>query len=164
MKCLRCTYELAEGELICPRCGYLAVEDRSSTANLKTDLPRRSARNKNSTRDSSPIGQGIVLHIRGLQKRIEVTALSNLIMGRADPLNGIYPDVDLSSYGAEQRGVSRHHVRMHYENGQLMIADMESANGTFLNGEKLTPNEYRAVHDGDELTLGQLSIGVRYIV
>ena len=37
-----------------------------------------------------------------------------------------------------------------------MILDRGSANGTYLNGERLTPNEPHVLRDGDEIRLGKL--------
>lgn len=162
MRCIRCATELQEGELICPRCGYVSVEDRSGTVSLTINrqAPKRSK--KQETTDN-PIGEGIVLHIRGLQKRLSAAELHDLVVGRADPINGIYPDLDLAPYGAEQRGVSRQHARLNYADGELTITDLNSANGTQINGEKLNPNQPRPLKDGDELILGQLAVGIRFL-
>jgi pSer/pThr/pTyr-binding forkhead associated (FHA) protein len=162
MRCIRCATELHEGELICPRCGYLSVEDRSGTVSLNINRPA-SKRTKSLEIADNPLGAGIVLHIRGLQKRLSLAELGDLVVGRSDPINGIYPDLDLAPYGAEQRGVSRHHVRLRYADGELTITDLNSANGTQINGEKIKPHQPRPLKDGDELILGQLAVGIRFM-
>jgi len=40
--------------------------------------------------------------------------------------------------------------------------DLGSANGSFLNGQRLYPNEKRIVRDSDELRLGRLVMRVRF--
>jgi pSer/pThr/pTyr-binding forkhead associated (FHA) protein len=162
MRCIRCATELQEGELVCPRCGYVSVEDRSGTVSraLNRQAPKRQ---KDQETTDSLLGEGIVLRIRGLQKRLSTAELNDLVVGRADPINGIYPDLDLAPYGAEQRGVSRHHVRLRYADGQLTVTDLNSANGTQINGEKLKPHQPRSLKDGDELILGQLAVGIKFL-
>lgn len=51
--------------------------------------------------------------------------------------------------------ISRHHCEFWEENGQVLVKDLESYNGTYVNGRPaLTP---LAVGDGDEITLGPMS-------
>jgi pSer/pThr/pTyr-binding forkhead associated (FHA) protein len=54
--------------------------------------------------------------------------------------------------------ISRHHCEFTEENGQVRVKDLESYNGTFVNGRPaLMPLE---VKDGDEITLGPVSFVV----
>jgi pSer/pThr/pTyr-binding forkhead associated (FHA) protein len=51
--------------------------------------------------------------------------------------------------------ISRHHCEFTEEDGRVMVKDLESYNGTFVNGTPaLTP---LSVVDGDEVTLGPMS-------
>lgn len=56
--------------------------------------------------------------------------------------------------------VSRHHVIMYREDGMTMIHDLSSANGTFVNGVKLT-GEPASVNAGDTVMLGDLAFTYR---
>lgn len=162
MRCLRCSHELKLGELICPQCGAKAIEDKSSTATLPEESRFRRKPSTDRSGPDGPLLDSIVMQIRGLQKRLSLPEISNMIIGRADAANSYIPDFDLSLYGAEQRGVSRQHIRLHYADGALTVTDLNSANGTRLNGQKLTPGEPYPIKDGDELVLGQLSIAITY--
>jgi len=51
--------------------------------------------------------------------------------------------------------VSGSHAVINASDAGFTITDVGSTNGTFVNGERLTPNEPRELQDGDELTLGQ---------
>jgi FHA domain len=55
-------------------------------------------------------------------------------------------------------GVSRRHARVISENGALILEDLGSSNGTYVNGRRISgPVE---VADGDEVQLGATVIGV----
>lgn len=73
------------------------------------------------------------------------------------------PHVDLSSFHAHERGVSRKHARISINNMRLTVADLGSTNGTFVNNEKLDPNVEYPIKAGDELRLGFLSLTLTVI-
>lgn len=49
---------------------------------------------------------------------------------------------------------SRVHAQFKGAAAGLKIKDMESSNGTKVNGEELEPGEFRRLEDGDEVTIG----------
>ncbi len=53
-------------------------------------------------------------------------------------------------------GVSRRHARLVRDGASVFIEDMGSANGTFLNGDRL--NNRLQLRDGDKITLGSTTI------
>jgi pSer/pThr/pTyr-binding forkhead associated (FHA) protein len=52
----------------------------------------------------------------------------------------------------ENLSVSRYHVQIRYHQGQYVLFDMNSSNGTFLNGTRVTRRE---LLDGDRITIGK---------
>lgn len=58
-------------------------------------------------------------------------------IGRADPEDGFFPEVDLTEYGAQDRGVSRKHAVIQWVEGGYVITDRHSSNGTWLDGVRL---------------------------
>ena len=52
--------------------------------------------------------------------------------------------------------VSRQHLRLFVESDQLKIVDLESFNGTAVNGTALVPNEPGVLADGDMLRVGSI--------
>src|SRR5690606_26256318 len=86
----------------------------------------------------------------------------NFVIGRFDPNTNEKHAIELTSYGAADKGVSRKHAILSYENGTLRVTDLGSANYTYLNGHKLAPNQARILRDGDELRLGYLVISVQF--
>lgn len=58
--------------------------------------------------------------------------------------------------------VSRVHARIYKgEEGCIEIRDLDSTNGTFINGTRLEPNEKRRVHRGDEVRFGNMEYEYR---
>jgi pSer/pThr/pTyr-binding forkhead associated (FHA) protein len=58
------------------------------------------------------------------------------------------------------RLVSRRHCLIEERDGVLTVADLGSANGTFVNGQVVT--ERRPLRDGDLLEIGPLTLRVEY--
>lgn len=80
----------------------------------------------------------------------------DVVIGRAD--HTLTPDIDLSAAEGNQRSISRVHLMLRHnrENNTVSAIDMGSANGTYLNGQRLYPHEIRILRHGDELRLGNL--------
>lgn len=84
-----------------------------------------------------------------------------LIIGRADEGDTQPPDLDLTPFGASQNGVSRMHGALTAEGNIPYIQDLNSSNGTRINGFQLPPEKPYRLRDGDELELGSLRLIVR---
>jgi len=83
---------------------------------------------------------------------------TELILGRSDPADEYFPDVDLTLYGGEDAGVSRRHARLSIEEGKPYIEDLNSTNFTFMNQQTLLPGKHYSLHSGDVIQLGRLSL------
>ncbi len=81
-----------------------------------------------------------------------------LILGRIDQGGLIQPDILLDEFNALEQGVSRHHAVIYLEDNVLKVMDLDSVNGTYLNGLRLIPHQCRILRDGDELRLGNLRL------
>lgn len=89
-----------------------------------------------------------------------------LVLGRSmDAGKVLTVDVDLGDQGAEALGVSRLHLGLRYDTDYQTVQafDLGSANGSFLDGQRLHRNEKRILRDGDELRLGRLVMRVRFV-
>jgi pSer/pThr/pTyr-binding forkhead associated (FHA) protein len=76
-------------------------------------------------------------------------------IGRWDADGGIFPDVDLDQDDPEAK-VSRRHARIIHQNGQYVIEDLGSTNGTFINrGRRLLPGNRHPLNNGDEIIVGK---------
>lgn len=54
--------------------------------------------------------------------------------------------------------ISRYHFSITYDSQQVFITDLDSANGTFVDGDRLKGNEPRSLFGGEEIQVGHLRI------
>ncbi len=88
----------------------------------------------------------------------------SMIIGRSDRSRGFIPEVDLSSFDALANGVSRKHAAIAIRNQRLMIADLNSVNGTRLNDVLCKPGEAYRLKHGSEIMFGKLRLQVAFAV
>ena len=79
-------------------------------------------------------------------------------LGRMAEGQPIVPDIDLSPYNAYANGVSRLHAAIKLVNNQVVIIDLGSSNGTYINGTRLSPYVEMPVADGDIAYIGKLKV------
>jgi hypothetical protein len=114
--------------------------------------------------DTSSLGENreIILVIRGMVERLVLKDNRSVTLGRSDMKSRFVPDIDLTPYGALDRGVSREHSKLHMEGDHLFITDLDSTNGTFLAGKRLDPHVPTLIRKGDELLLGRLAVQILF--
>jgi pSer/pThr/pTyr-binding forkhead associated (FHA) protein len=151
---------LLEGEpLVCDRCGTLLCDPKSSTVHMRISPILLQLRRKQAKpSEALPPGKLVVLQIRGLSERLSFEEGTEIVLGRNDISNPDMSRLDLTPYGGHERGVSREHALIRYKEGQLSVTDLHSANGTLVNMQRLGSGQPRLIKDGDELTLGNLTI------
>ena len=95
---------------------------------------------------SSELAYSLVFTHAGVEKRIALSPGATVI-GRAGTCDVVLND----------SSVSRWHVRLMVADGQCVVKDIGSRNGTYLNGDQI---EEAALRDGDHLVLGQVALTV----
>ncbi len=158
-QCPYCGTSNRAGAYFCDDCGQPLHQDAAS-ATLPTrqiDLVTSEFSSKARWGTAHFAEDALVLfHIRDVPEPIAVQPHDRLLIGRADAHSDIQPDLDLTPYGAMEKGVSRSHAMLFRTEDTLTIIDLGSANGTHLNGQRLVPEQPRVLRDGDEIRFGKL--------
>lgn len=160
--CPYCGHQDREGVLFCEECGRNLNSPAENTINLTSTKKLESTIANLQTKvtwGTARFGQDamIIIHIRDVADPIIVRPGEKLVIGRADSTSTKRPDLDLTPYGALEKGVSRIHAAIsRSDEDTLTIVDLSSANGTHLNGQRLVPDQPRILRDGDEIRLGKL--------
>ncbi|HML20023.1 MAG TPA: FHA domain-containing protein [Aggregatilinea sp.] len=108
----------------------------------------------------------LMLQIGGeTQTTVGIEIKEQVTLGRSDPVANFFPELDLTPYGGQDRGVSRRHATIVQDNEHkaLYIEDLNSTNGTRINGFALEPNRRYRLRDGDEVELGRVRMVLRFV-
>lgn len=92
---------------------------------------------------------------------ILVSGQSRIILGRSEP-DETPPTVDLTDLDGARLGVSRKHAIILYADDAYSIQDLDSTNGTWLNGDRLIPFRPYPLHSTDQFQLGQLKLAILF--
>jgi pSer/pThr/pTyr-binding forkhead associated (FHA) protein len=95
-------------------------------------------------------------------REVEVPLTKEMTIGRMDPASASFPNVDLTTDDALDKGVSRYHAKITRRGREVFIEDLGSMNGTFVNRKKLIPYLPEALRNGDQLHLGKLILRVSF--
>lgn len=164
--CPNCQHHEITGALYCSECGGQLIhiaDDSTRTAQYKQDkIPTPTPDHIwPIEQPSSPTDgvKGLSLFVLGNEQLIPLTGKSEYTIGRAAPDQEVLPDIDLAPHGGYDYGVSRLHATITIGE-QITITDLNSINGTYVNGRKILPNYEHSLLHGDILALGTLKIRV----
>jgi hypothetical protein len=163
IECPNCNHRNVAGSAFCIECGVSLLTTDTLTT-LKMDLgqateapePRRPP-----PISAAPSGDNwVTLHLLDSGQVLPLTERNEFTLGRVAEGQPVMPDVDLTPYQAFAHGVSRLHAIIKRGLEDIWLMDLESANGTFVNGRRLELNEECSLSNGDVVALGGLKIQI----
>jgi len=158
--CPNCKHEEVNGAIFCSECGTQFVMNDSVTTQ------------KIQAQDSGDLVTGpimddipnsntwISLHMLDSGQILPVADRNEFTIGRISDNQPIMPDIDLTAFKAYENGVSRLHAVIRRNSGNVIIMDLGSSNGTYVNGTHIMPNVEQPLHHGDVVALGKLKMQV----
>ncbi len=162
--CPNCQHKEISGAIYCSKCGAQLVDTTIATHKINTAETRRDVVDVGSTGrikpPSAPLQSWISLHMIESGQILPLADRTEFTLGRSAEGQPIVPDVDLSSHNAYANGVSRLHAAIKLIKNQVIIVDLGSSNGTYLNGTRLSPYIETPIAHGDIIYLGKLKIQV----
>jgi hypothetical protein len=161
--CPNCGNKEMPGALFCKECGNQFVNitrDPTMTipSSLMEDIHQQITENEGQIVPPTPEDANLSLFLVDLGEVIPLEGLSEYTIGRSAEDQPILPDVDLAPYHAYDYGISRLHASIKISSPYALLTDFDSANGTQLNGQKITPNKPYPITHGDIFILGKLKI------
>ena len=81
------------------------------------------------------------------------------------PIDGssvIAGNSDAADIKLENQYVSRRHLQVRQDVDIFYLSDLDSTNGTYLNNNKLAPDEEHVIRDGDRVVLGSNAVTLRF--
>ena len=168
IKCPFCQISYVDNTIYCAECGHYLLEDeKRETDRLEDEKAGWLGEHIEPGIDSSLHVGSRTLTIRfsiGSNKRVVELPLEKVVhIGRVDPNLNIFPEIDVTDDIAPEKSVSRRHARIARDGGRIIVEDLGSVNGTFINSKKLDPYLPEPLGSGDTLQLGTLLIEVEIL-
>jgi hypothetical protein len=162
--CSNCKHSNMVGAVFCSECGApLGVGDSLTTQTINTSQVAETVKKKSILHSPAPavtVNNWVTLHLLDTGQVLPLSERSEFTLGRISEGQPIMPDIDLSPYQAYANGVSRLHAVIKREGNQVLLMDLGSSNGTYVNGKRLNPNVEQNLKNGDVVALGKLKIQV----
>ncbi|NOK63533.1 MAG: FHA domain-containing protein [Chloroflexi bacterium AL-W] len=164
--CQHCKSRQFDGTIFCSECGAsMLLENRDETTTSfgqpdTNDVPIVHTIVPVPTIDNGMLQPPFSLIVMNSGRCLQLTVEEDLLIGRKDEARGILPDIDLGRDGGYDAGVSRRHAILSYKDNGYYVEDLNSANGTFINGRQLAPQMPIMLSNGDELRCATLLMRV----
>jgi len=166
--CSNCQHVNIAGSAFCENCGAQLTRasrapqpSQQSTEQQPAVVPASKATSVQSPVSPQSLKDSIQgrLVIQETQVSLPIPAgKQEIILGREDPVSGIFPDIDLDPYGGHEAGVGRRHARLIIKSGQVYLEDLDSVNGTAVNRQRIPAHQSVLLKTGDEVRLGKMAL------
>jgi len=166
--CPNCLHKELVGAIFCNECGAQLVFSegvptgaiRSPSKGLSDNRSPEKANDNAAPPPASILEAKVSLNIVNSGEILPLKSQKEITLGRVSGGQTVIPDIDLTPYKAYEGGVSRMHASIRISNNEVSITDLGSANGTRINGRKITSHISYPIKHGDILTLGKFKIQV----
>ncbi|MBE2220264.1 MAG: FHA domain-containing protein [Anaerolineae bacterium] len=164
IRCRDCGASQYEGTLYCSECGRNLLQDAKQATDV---LPFSEFAHKpppppvsELELDAEQKAKQLTFVIPNSRHRHTLTLNKQIQIGRA--FDDTTTNLDLTDDNGMELGVSRLHAIIQWSNKGIVITDLGSTNGTFLNNHHLPANKPYPIQSGDELRFGELLVHVFY--
>ncbi len=154
--CSHCGWENFEGIIYCDRCGVALVRLPLATRML-AGSPEEQIR-----ADTMGPDGVVIVQVGETDLPFMIQIRGEIVLGRISQASEQATYLNLTPFGAEEAGVSRRHARLLRDGRAVYLMDLDSTNGTRVNGEPLAAGVEKRLRDGDEIRLGRLKVFVYF--
>lgn len=154
----------------CPNCGELLPNNISVCGKCGKALPTAPL---SSRPDTAAVGRApnaplqllrpseIALMITTIGETIFAQVDQYVLIGRQTP-EANYPMLDLAAYSHYSQTISRRHAALYFKDGTLRVRDLQSRNGTWVNGTRLPESGSKTLAPGDMISVGDVDFYVYF--
>jgi hypothetical protein len=156
IECPTCKHSEFVGTLHCSECGTQLIHT----------VPIGPGSDFLELNESAPLGTGLAagaifgLRVMKTGDMVSLAGRDSYTLGRSAGSQAIVPDVDLDTYGAQDQGISRLHAEIRMDETGVHVVDLDSVNGTLINGKRIEPQEPKEIHNKDIIQLGNMQLQV----
>jgi hypothetical protein len=146
--CSQCGHAVGDSDRFCSACGAQVASDEG-TANDTTASIELGALDPSHEPQDLPLlepGTGMLVVVRG------PNAGSRFLLDRDVTTIGRHPDADIF---LDDVTVSRRHAELHHTDDGVLVRDLGSLNGSYVNGERV---EERLLVTSEELQIGRFKL------
>jgi hypothetical protein len=124
---------------------FLTPEKLALLENVERDIPEN----------------GIAIYLTNHERPFDVRTDDDFIIGRKMG-ETLIKVVDLTPFNAYAMGISRQHVRIQRRENSYQVIDLGSTNGTWLNGERLPPDQPVPLPNPAQIQLAKMRLFTIY--
>lgn len=135
----------------------LAIWKRDGNQKVKTVVPE----SLNAEMQKADLSE-YVLHVEDRHgERYLFRIFADQLVGEEGVVIGRNPPD--SAYAIDRSDVSRQHVRMKLVKGRLFVEDLNTTNGTTINGRSINRMGWMSLKNGDRITMGSVVLRLRAV-
>jgi pSer/pThr/pTyr-binding forkhead associated (FHA) protein len=162
IECPSCKHQEFVGTMYCTECGTrLVLISTAPTMSISRDQMHAEAlATKPAVPEGPELESGAVIGLRVVSTGdvVPLVGRDNYTVGRTIEGQAVVPDIDLGPFDAYDHGVSRMHAEIRLAPDGVTILDLESANGTLVNGVRADPMAPVVLRHGDVIQIGRLRL------
>jgi hypothetical protein len=163
--CPVCKFDNDAHAASCQHCGTPLIQDNSknvTTLRVNEALELNDEIKEQVLKSYIPPAKSISLFLLNIGEPIALRMEAEFLLGRATESTS-EPMIDLTEFDGFALGVSRRHALIQAAGDKYMLTDLNSANGTWLNGHRLLPTRPYVLPTGAVIQLGRMKLIVSYI-
>lgn len=159
--CRECGHTEFSGSLFCSECGASLLELGGEVAVLDAPRAPKPPPLVGQTVNTAELPKMLMVLIPLSSQRIALPLnKGRLVVGRGTAGQDDPPALDMNLYHGAEFGVSRTHAVIQMTEQGIIITDLNSTNGTFLNNFRLPPDLPYPLQNGDEVQFGSLLVHI----